>query len=51
MKKQNYKCSECGLEAVIAKEESHDLPKAECEDCGTMTMEQRCDVNHIQQEA
>lgn len=33
-----YKCSECGLEIVVAKEEKHKLPKCECQDCGTMTM-------------
>lgn len=33
-----YKCTECGLEIVIYKEENHKIPKAECQDCGTMTM-------------
>ena len=40
MEKKKYKCSECGLEIAIAKEKSHKLPKAECQDCGTMTMRQ-----------
>ncbi len=38
MKKQEYKCTKCGLEIAIVKEESLKLPKAECQDCGTMTM-------------
>lgn len=40
MIKKDYKCSKCGLEIVIAKEKSHKLPKAECQDCGTMTMQE-----------
>lgn len=38
MHKKDYKCTKCGLEIVIAKEPSHSLPKAECQDCGEMTM-------------
>lgn len=38
MEKSNYKCINCGLEIIITKEKSHVLPKAECQDCGTMTM-------------
>ena len=38
MIKKNYKCTKCGLKIVIAKEKTHKLPKAECEDCGTITM-------------
>lgn len=37
--KQEYRCSKCGLEIVVAKEKKHHLPKAECQDCGTMTMQ------------
>lgn len=38
MKKEDYKCTKCGLEIIIMKVKSHKLPKAECQDCGTMTM-------------
>lgn len=38
MKKEDYKCTACGLEIVILKSEKLRLPKAECQDCGTMTM-------------
>ena len=38
MKKENYKCTECGLEIVILKPEKLRIPKAECQDCGTKTM-------------
>lgn len=37
-KKKDYKCSECGLEIVIYKEENHELPEAECQGCHAMTM-------------
>lgn len=33
-----YRCTRCGLEIVIAKDEKHKLPKAECQSCNTMTM-------------
>ena len=36
--KQEYKCTKCGLEIVVVKEETHKLPKVECQDCETMTM-------------
>jgi len=35
---KEYKCTKCGLEIIVAKLKSHKLPKAECQDCGTMTM-------------
>ena len=38
MNKTNYKCTKCGLEIVIIKAEGQKLPKAECQDCCTMTM-------------
>ena len=38
MKKEDYKCTNCDLEIVIVKSEKLKLPKAECQDCGTMTM-------------
>ena len=38
MEVQDYKCEKCGLEIVIAKEHEHELAKAECQDCKTMTM-------------
>jgi len=37
-KKEKYKCIECSLEVIILKEESQKLPKAECQDCGKMTL-------------
>lgn len=37
-KKKNYKCTECGLEIVIFKSDGLKLPKAECQDCNSMTM-------------
>lgn len=40
--KNDYKCSSCGLEIVVAKQPMLLLPKAECQDCGTMTMEPSC---------
>lgn len=40
MEKKHYKCSRCGLKIVIVKEKTHKLPKAECQDCGTMTMQE-----------
>ncbi len=39
MDKQKYKCTKCGLKAVVVKEKSHELPKCECQTCGTMTMQ------------
>lgn len=36
--KLEYKCTKCGLEIVIVKDKAHELPKAECQNCGTMTM-------------
>ena len=40
MIKKHYKCTKCGLEVAIIKEEGHDLPKAECQNCGTMTLKE-----------
>jgi len=40
MKKKEYKCKKCGLEIVILKPEKLKLPRAGCQDCGTMTMEE-----------
>lgn len=40
MEIKEYECIGCGLEVVIAKEKCHKLPKAECQDCGKMTL--RC---------
>lgn len=36
--KRKYKCTKCDLEIVVAMVEGQNLPKAECQDCGTMTM-------------
>jgi len=36
--KYEYKCSQCGLEIVIIKPKKLKLPRAECQDCGRMTM-------------
>lgn len=36
--KQEYKCTNCGLEIVVFKDKSLELPKVECQDCGTKTM-------------
>jgi len=33
-----YKCTKCGLETAIAKEKTHNLPKAECQNCLKMTL-------------
>ena len=40
MEVKKYKCTECGLKAVIVKEKNHRLHKAECQDCETMTLKE-----------
>lgn len=40
MNKAKYKCTKCGLEVVIVKAENHKLSKAECQDCGKMTLKE-----------